>query len=203
MYRHGITSPKIAEGAGVAESTVRYHLHLAAKAEPGLRDDHKAAARKVTRHSSAGLRNLNDTIAFHAAAGRLPTMGGSTPRERALGVWLHRRRLDAVAGTLSPAYREALSVIPGWDTVPSLKARNETRWEQRLSDLVRFREVQDWPRHKSPDTEQERVLGVWLHVQRINHRQDTLDPVRKSRLDTLLPGWREGRTRTGNRRSSM
>ncbi|MGM9474215.1 hypothetical protein ACS5PJ_19680 [Pseudarthrobacter sp. YS3] len=44
MYRQGIPSPKIAAGAGAAASTVRYHLHLAIQVDPGLRDEHKAAA---------------------------------------------------------------------------------------------------------------------------------------------------------------
>jgi hypothetical protein len=43
MYRAGIPSPKIAINKGMAESTVRYHLHLAVQAEPQLRIEHKAA----------------------------------------------------------------------------------------------------------------------------------------------------------------
>lgn len=38
MYRQGIPAPKIAAATGLAASTVRYHLHLAAREEPGLRD---------------------------------------------------------------------------------------------------------------------------------------------------------------------
>lgn len=43
MYRKGIPTSKIAAIAGVAETTVRYHLQIAAHAEPGIRDEHKAA----------------------------------------------------------------------------------------------------------------------------------------------------------------
>jgi hypothetical protein len=44
-------------------------------------------------------------VAFFKAAGTLPTTGGSTARERALGLWLHRRRMEAAAGTLSQETR--------------------------------------------------------------------------------------------------
>ncbi len=115
MYRQGIPSPKIAAIAGAPESTVRYHLHLAVQAEPDVRTAHKAALGTVTRISTTGLQNLVDVVAFCEAKGRLPTTGGKNARERALGVWLHRRRQDAAAGTLAPAYREALGNIRGWE----------------------------------------------------------------------------------------
>lgn len=38
---------------------------------------------------------------LYKAEGRLPTKGGSA-RERALGIWLHRRRQEAAQGVLSP-----------------------------------------------------------------------------------------------------
>jgi hypothetical protein len=132
MYRQGIPSPKIAAVAGAAESTVRFHLQRAVQEDEGLRAAHKAARGTITRKTSAGQRNLDDVIAFHKAEGRLPTTGGKTPRERALGVWLHRRRQDAAADTLSPAYREALRAIPGWDVATSKKADNEARWARRM-----------------------------------------------------------------------
>lgn len=199
MYRQGIPSPKIAAGAGVAESTVRHHVHIAAQADPGLRIAHKAAAGRVTRNSPAGQQNLNDTIAFYTTEGRLPTTGGRTLRERALGVWLHRRRQETAAGTLSPAYREGLSVIPGWEMASTRKADDEARWGRRLAELTRYREARDWPRHKNPDSEAERVLGVWLHVQRISRRQGSMGPDRETKLDELHPGWRDGRARSRGR----
>jgi hypothetical protein len=62
----------------------------------------------------AGMQNLNDIITLFEAEGRLPTAGGKTARERALGLWLQRRRQDASEGTLIPYYRDALSAVPGW-----------------------------------------------------------------------------------------
>jgi hypothetical protein len=203
MYRQGIPSAKIAECKGMAASTVRYHLHLAVQTEPQLREQHNAARGKVIRNTSAGRRNLNDTISFYEAEGRLPTTGGKTARERALGSWLHSRRKAAAAGTLSPVYRDGLAVIPHWNTQPTRTETNAAVWERRLGDLIDFRaDGHDWPRHKGSGTEQERVLGVWLHVQRISFHKEKLAPEREARLDSSLSGWREGRLRTGGRKKS-
>ncbi|MBE4719545.1 helicase associated domain-containing protein [Pseudarthrobacter sp. AB1] len=203
MYRQGITSPRIAATVGAAESTVRYHLTLATKADPGLRGAHKSAAGKTTRRTAAGAQNLADVVAFHQVEGRQPTTGGRTARERALGVWLHRRRQEAADGTLSPAYRAALSILPGWDTVPRPADRNNARWDQRLAELVEYRAAgNDWPLHKKAATEQERVLGVWLHGQRIDYRTGKIKPAREEQLNESLPGWREGRKRSGGRRKA-
>lgn len=50
----------------------------------------------------------------------------------------------------------------------------------------------DWPRHqKTPDAD-ERVLGVWLHGQRINYKQRKMAAEKEALLNEHLPGWREG-----------
>jgi hypothetical protein len=61
----GLTTPQIAATTGAAQSTVRYHLAIAAAAEPSIRDDHRNATRptRTTRITPAGLQNLHDTIA--------------------------------------------------------------------------------------------------------------------------------------------
>lgn len=85
MYRQGIPTSKIAAAAGVAATTVRYHLQIAARAEPGIREEHKAALPAVApQPNQVGLRNLADRIAFHQAHGRLPSSHGKSARERAL-----------------------------------------------------------------------------------------------------------------------
>lgn len=201
MYRQGIPSPKIATSTGIAESTVRYHLGVAFKADPGLRDAHNAALGAVTR-PTAGLRNLKDVVASFTAEGRLPTTGGKTARERALGAWLLRQRKLSAAGAISPMHREGLSVIPDWDTGPSYQDRREARWEERLQELINYRAAEnEWPRHQKTDDAYERTLGIWLHGQRISHRDGTLPPGRKKKLNDLLPGWREGRGHRGGRRT--
>ena len=196
MYRQGISSPAIAAAAGVGKSTVRYHLQIAAQADPSLRDEHRAAAGAPGRPSGAGLRNLENLIALYKTEGRLPSFRSKSPGERKLTVWLQRRRQDADRGALSPIYAEGLKAIPGWDQQPSRKTRDEARWRQRLAELRGYMAAgNDWPRHKRTDSEQERTLGIWLHIQRMKHRSRELDQDKETQLNTVLPGWREGRTR--------
>jgi hypothetical protein len=150
----------------------------------------------VGQPSSAGLRNLENLIALYKSEGRLPSFKGPLPGERTLAVWLQRRRHDAIRGTLSPTYREGLKAIPGWDQQPSRKARDEARWHQRLAELMKYMAAgNDWPRHKKTDSEQERTLGIWLHIQRMKHRCRKLDQDKETQLNADLPGWRAGRVR--------
>jgi hypothetical protein len=159
MYRQGIPSPKIAAAAGVAKSTVRYHLHIAAQADPSIRDEHRAAAGAPAQPSGAGLRNMGNVIALYKTEGRLPSFRGKSPSERSWAVWLQRRRQDADRGALSPTYREGLKAIPDWDRQPSRKAKDEARWHQRLVELIDYMAAgHDWPRHKKADSEQS---GPW------------------------------------------
>lgn len=208
MYRRGIPAPKIAAGAGVAATTVRYHLQIAVKEDPGLRAAHQAALDaakpKVTASALRNMRgNMREVVALYEAEGRLPGTASATARERTLGVWLYRRRREAAEGTLSPAIRDGLAVIPGWDGPSPRKARAEARWQLRLEELSAFRATGgDWPRHQKTDDAQERALGVWLHGQRIDYRAGRLDPTKLKKLNELLPGWMEGRGHRGGRRQT-
>jgi hypothetical protein len=83
------------------------------------------------------------------------------------------------------------------------KADNEARWDRRLAELTEYRAAgNDWPRHKGFATEEERVLGVWLHVQRISLRDGKLGVDRLERLDVSVPGWRAGRAAAAGRHRS-
>ncbi|MFD0046805.1 helicase associated domain-containing protein [Pseudarthrobacter scleromae] len=197
MYRRGISTPKIAATAGVAETTVRYHLAIAARQEPAIRAEHQQALPKSPqRLTDAGRRNLDDIIAFYQAEGRLPTKRSA--REKALTAWLHRRRQEAAQGTLSPTYAEALKAIPGWSNPSTKKTDDEARWKQRLAQVSAYRAAgNEWPRHNKTQDQSERVLGVWLHVQRMNDRAAKLDAAKREQLDDVIPGWRQG----GPRRS--
>ncbi|WP_248761364.1 Helicase associated domain protein [Pseudarthrobacter sp. SSS035] len=197
MYRQGLTTAKIAATAGIGQSTVRYHLAIAAAAEPSIRDDHRNATRTApaTRITADGLRNLDDTLALYRAEGRLPSSSSPSARERALAMWLVRRRQDHDQGSLSPTYSEGLQEIPGWEQ-RTRKDNDEKRWNQRLIELTDYMGTgNDWPRHKKTDTEQERLLGMWLHIQRMKYRRNELDQDKEEQLNTLLRGWRDGRTR--------
>jgi hypothetical protein len=198
MYRQGIPTPKIAAAAGVAETTVRYHLAIAAKQDPRIRAEHQAALpAALPRLTAAGRRNLEDVIAFYKTKGRLPNFSRSA-REKALAVWLHRRRQEAAEGSLSPACAVALDVVPDWRKPSTKQADDEARWTQRLTEVAEYRAAgNDWPRHNKTNDPSERMLGVWLHVQRINDRAGRLEPARKDQLDKVIPGWRQGRVRRG------
>jgi hypothetical protein len=197
MYRQGLTTPQIAATTGAAPNTVRYHLAIAAAADVSLRDEHRTAARptKTTRITPAGLQNLHDTIALYKAEDRLPSTKSPSARERALATWLTRRRQDHDQSTLSPTYSDGLKQIPGWEQ-RTRKADDEKRWDQRLHKLTDYMASgNDWPRHKRTDTPEERVLGMWLHIQRMKYRSNELDQDKETQLNALLPGWRDGRTR--------
>jgi len=197
LYRQGLTTTQIAAAAGVGQSTVRYHLAMAAATERSIRDDHRNTTRPppVTRITGAGLQNLNDTIALYRAERRLPSTKSSSAQERALAMWLTRRRQDHDRGTLSPVYGDGLQEIPGWEQ-RTRKDDDEKRWNQRLRELTDYMAAgTDWPRHKRTDTEEERVLGMWLHIQRMKCRRNELAQDKETQLNMVLPGWRDGRTR--------
>lgn len=195
-----MTAASIALGAGMAEATVRYHLAIAAKLEPSIRDGHRMAAPKPPRITASGRKNLEEVLALYRAEGRVLSAKSASVRERALGLWLHRRRQEAAQGILLPIYADALKAIPGWDQGSTKKADDEARWKQRLTEVATYRaHGNDWPRHSKTDVPQERLLGVWLHVQRIKYRAGRLDPAKEGQLDAVIPGWRQGRAHTGGR----
>ncbi|WP_432245735.1 helicase associated domain-containing protein [Arthrobacter sp. G.S.26] len=203
MYRQGIPARKIAALAGVAGSSVRYHLALAKRQDPGLAEAHQELLPHAPHTTAAGHANVEVILTFFRTTGRLPSVGGSTVRERSLAAWLHHRRLDAKNNTLSPAYAEQLNTIPGWADIPSKKDRDEARWAARFAELVTYRaEGNDWPRHNKTSDPRERRLGLWLHGQRITAHASKLDPRKATMLDTTLPGWRVGRKHSGGKRNA-
>lgn len=134
-------------------------------------------------------------VAMVQETGRYPSRNAKSTSERTLAVWLQRRREDARAGRLAPAFREGLAVLPGWEGKPRVEA-DEKRWHQRLAALKAYRAAgNDWPRHKAVITGEEHELGVWLHSQRFKQRRDELDADKTAALDSDGPGWRVGRKR--------
>ena len=197
MYRQGIPSPKIAAVVGAAETTVRYHLAIAARQDPTLRSEHKAAVQPAPRVTQTGRQNLEDILALYQAQRRLPVAGRSK-RESALAGWLVRRRRQAADGTLSSAYAEALEAIPGWREYPTKQDSDEARWRQRLGEVADYLAAgNELPRHSKTDDREERTLGVWLHTQRIDHRAGKLTLIKEILLNETIPGWRKGRPRRG------
>lgn len=198
MYRQGIPAPKIAAGAGVAESVVRYHLAIAAKQDPNLRAAHKSALpAPAPRETDVGQRNAQDIVAFYEREGRLPVVGRSK-HESTLAGWLARQRKRAAAGNLSPVYAAALDQVPGWRDYPTKREADAVRWTQRLGEVTAYLAAgNEWPRHNKTDDQEERTLGVWLHTQRIDYRAGKLTAAKQKQLNKLIPGWRQGRKRPG------
>lgn len=196
MYRKGIPAAKIAALTRVAESVVRHHIAIAAKQDPVLRAEHQAALPPAPAMiTEAGQRNVDDIVEFYALEGRLPVNGRSA-RESALAGWLTRRRKQAATGTLSPAYARALDSIPNWREVPTKRDTDAARWKQRLAEVAAYMGAgNDWPRHNKTENHEERVLGVWLHTQRIDYRAGKLTPTKEEQLNKVVPGWRQGRKR--------
>jgi hypothetical protein len=195
MYRRGLTRGRIADLTGAAPATVGYHLGLARTHDPGLQNEHEAAARKPTPPTAQGLKRLKQLVALVQETGRYPSTSSEDLSERTLAAWLQRRRREAADRTLAPAYLEGLAVLPGWRGIPRAVA-DEARWQDRLTALAAYRASgQDWPRHKATITGDEHELGVWLHTQRFKQRRAELDPLKAQALDAAVPGWRAGRTR--------
>jgi hypothetical protein len=126
MYCQGVHARQVAELAGVGVRAVRYHLRIASRADPVLRKEYKAAAGPIQRIPGSGVRNMNDVIALYVAEGRFPSTHAASARERALAIWLYRRREEAQKGTLPDLYREGFRAIPGWGQCPPPSVRHET-----------------------------------------------------------------------------
>jgi hypothetical protein len=167
MYRGGLTRSRIAALTRAPAATVGYHLSVALAADPELQAAHeKAAAGTKTQVSAQGLARMRELVAMVQETGRYPSRTAGDVAERALASWLERRRRDAAAGTLAPAFRDGLAVLPDWQRPPRAVA-DEARWQDRLAALARYRAAgHDWPRHKAAVAGEEHDLGVWLHSQR-------------------------------------
>jgi hypothetical protein len=196
MYRGGLTRSRIAALTRAPAATIGYHLSVALAADPGLQGAHEKAAGPPTPSvNGQGLERTRQLVAMVQETGRYPSRTADNADERRLASWLERRRRDAAAGTLAPAYRDGLAVLPDWQRRPRAVA-DETRWQDRLAALVRYRAGgHDWPRHKADVTGEEHDLGVWLHAQRQKARRGELEPDKARALDEVLPGWRSGRQR--------
>jgi hypothetical protein len=196
MYRRGLTVRRIAELVGAPSSTVHYHLRLASAADAGLRHAHgDAAGSRPSRVTAHGLELMQELVTMVQETGRYSSRNAASTSERTLAVWFHRRRVDARTGRLAPAFREGLTVLPGWEGKPRAQA-DEQRWQERLAALKAFRAAgNDWPRHKATISGEEHDLGVWLHTQRYKQRRGELDAKKAAALDKAVPGWRVGRKR--------
>lgn len=175
------TQPRIA-------AAVPANLGTGTKREEGRSD-------RPAQVTPRGLGRMNDVIAMVREQGRYPSTTSPNVSERSLATWLRRRRREAEAGTLDPAFRNGLAVLPHWQDTPRATA-DESRWWKRLAALKAYRASgQDWPRHKGATSAAEHQLGVWVHTQRFKLCRGEMTPAKAQALDAAVPGWRTGRAR--------
>lgn len=196
MYQRGLSVGEIAKLVCAPARTVSYHLTQARKLQPELQAEHEQAVRvRPGKATTRGLHLMKQLIAMVRDTGRYPSRKSSDKTERALASWLYRRRQEYKDGTLMPAYRDGLSLLPGWQGTPRAFA-DEARWHERLAALAAYRAAgHDWPRHKTMLTGVERELGIWLHIQRYKERRGLLEVAKAAALDKAVTGWRTGRRR--------
>ncbi|MBG0741825.1 helicase associated domain-containing protein [Paeniglutamicibacter antarcticus] len=193
MYRKGLPFGRIAELCHAPKSTVHRHLQVHGRTDPGLRQDHEANRPPLTgphrRPTDAWTQRFNQLQLFMVTHQRPPATTGQQDTEPSLARWLSQQRSAARHGRLGHAAEEALDSLGNWRT-PQRTLHDGQRWIHRLTELRSFIDQERrWPRYKGPRTEEERILGVWLHGQKQKHTRNTLTPAQIWFLDERVPGW--------------
>lgn len=187
MYRQGLTVSKIATVCRHQVGTVSFHIRDRKGRDPSLESDHQANYKKPSQITVGWMMNIATLEDFHEDNGHYPTLTDGTPEAR-LGPWLAAQRRALKRGELSPEKIAALDRLPGW-TVPQRTVTDQARWDLRLEQVKDFcTEHGRWPRYRSDD-EDEKVLGVWIYVQRSEAFNKRMKPHTRKRLDAVLPGW--------------
>lgn len=191
MYRKGLTVKRIAALCGAVPQTVSRHIRVQRAKYPDMIAEHMAN-RPGDRPRPPGPSwhaNIDAVAAFRRAHGRYPTSSDPDPTNRGLAQWLSLQRRADRAGTLPDDRRTLLAALPGWESNQRAELEAE-RWSARLEELRAFHAQRGrWPRYRGVADEAERVLGVWLHVQRQNFGAGKLDREDVRSLDAKVPGW--------------
>lgn len=190
MYAAGLTVREIATWCHQHDNTVRLHLQMREKYQPGLRAIHAAAsaARGPDRPTTGWRRRHSEAATFLADRGRLPDP--SIPEELPLAAWVTVQRLAYLRGELGPRKIILMGELTGWNLSPH-QARLDENWRQRLDQITEFVQTNGRvPRWRNHQSEHERVLGVWLHGQHQARSEDTLSRWLLAALNAALPGWK-------------
>lgn len=100
-----------------------------------------------------------------------------------LGVWVTVQRREYASKNIDPDRQQRLDVLPGW----AWNTR-AAQWEEGFAQLSAYvKENGDSRVPKSFEADGFR-LGLWVNNQRSRFNNGTLDPERRSRLESL-PGW--------------
>ncbi|CAH0232489.1 hypothetical protein SRABI26_02684 [Arthrobacter sp. Bi26] len=197
MYRKGLTVGRIAAVCGALPQTVGSHIRTQRAAAPEMAAEHLAnRPTKRPRPPGAAWRLSLEALAkFRESAGRYPTSHNRDPVNRRLANWLSIQRRAARAGRLDDERLRLLAVLPGWD-VDQRSTEEAERWRNRLEELRMFKASEGrWPQFRRPVGEDERVLGVWLHSQRLAFGGGRLDAEALRLLDVTIPGWNAWRVK--------
>lgn len=187
MYRQGLTVSKIAAVCRYRVGTVSFHIRDRKERDPSLETDHQANYKKTSPLTVAWMTNIATLEDFHERYARYPTLTDGTPAAR-LGPWLAAQRRALRRGELSPEKIAALDRLPGWD-ISQRTVTDQKRWNLRLNQVTDFwAEHGRWPRYRC-DEETEKILGIWVYVQRSEAFNQRMKPQTRKRLDAVLPGW--------------
>src|SRR5699024_10948915 len=121
-------------------------------------------------------KRAREVAEFQEIYGRLPKNYGDQ-NERSLYNWLMRQRRLLRDGLLHNSKIVLLSELRGWEKSPS--AEQTQVWLDRLDGVCEFMaDTGRLPRYKNFSSEDERVLGVWLHNQHQRRAAGTILPWR-------------------------
>jgi len=197
MYRKGLTVGRIAAVCEALPQTVSSQIRTQRAADPNMVAEHLAnrPAEKPRAPSASWLSSLEALAKFRESSGRYPTSRDSDPGNRRLASWLSIQRRSARAGRLDAERLRLLAVLPGWD-VDQRSAEEAERWKSRLEELRAFKASEGrWPQFRRPVSEDEHVLGVWLHSQRQAFGRGRLDAEALRLLNLKIPGWNAWRVK--------
>lgn len=190
MYLAGLTAREIADRCHQNIATVHLHLRVREKYAPGFHAAHAAAlaSRDPDRPSIKWRQRLQQALEFQATHDRLPRSGENSV-EQSLYKWIADQRGAYRKGQMSVAKIVLLDDLRDWtDDTKQLKL--DEKWRVQLAQLSDFVAATGrLPRYKKYSSEQERVLGVWLHTQHQRRAEDRLLPWRKAALDAAFPRW--------------
>lgn len=191
MYAVGLTVREISEHCKRDVATIHAHFQAREKYEPGTRERHEAAlaARGPDRPSARWRSRLAEAKQFVAERDRMPESGGGEA-EASLHGWLLEQRRSYRRRQMSYPKIVLLEELAGWNR-DSRQEILDQQWEGKLSNLETFvNQYGSMPRYKTFASEDERVLGVWLHKQHQLRAEGRITQWRHVALDEAAPGWR-------------
>lgn len=191
MFTAGLTAREIADRCKQNIATVHLHLKNREKYDHNFFAKHTAALedRGPHRITTQWRRRVKEAQEFHAAHGRLPRSTGK-PAERSLAEWIGEQRRLFEREELPQAKIVLLEPLPDWH-INARTREHEMRWRNKLALFVDFVAAeQRMPRYRTYATEEEHVLGVWLHNQHQRRTENQLELWKLEALQEVAPDWR-------------